>query len=202
MADPTSNPVEEVINAAKTKGDLTNDEKEKMQNFANIMASKVIYDYLQFTVNQYAAESKNPHEKTKEAAKICNKIRKLYKFNYTGSSEMMFKEHGFIFKMQLSMVDADYKLSIEIPKKYVQEAYRMIGFLLKTAQTFYQATIIDSADIIKEIADFAPDVDFSQLYYDKNNATLFFSEKTKKRIGPFCYYLNSARKPLAKLDQL
>ncbi len=171
---------------AKAREKYSDKEIDDFVNMGKKIASKTVLTALKEAVMVGPAKG----DDAGEAQKICAKIDKLMPYNYCGYVNIEMKEISSQLNLCLSIVPKDYKTDISIPSEdYVQELYSQYDYLRKTAIAYWHTWMGENPDLLKRIADYRRDVDFSKLRMNRENATtLFWDEEANKRIGIFAYY--------------
>lgn len=139
-------------------------------------------------------------ERRRKVKKLIARIRAQIPFDYAIPSIIEFNEIAARLNICLSLVPMDYKTDISIPdEKYAPDVLYQYEFLKNTAIAFWVEFCRKNPKLVAKLAKFAPDVDFSQIAVDAHNPTvMYFTPKSSKRIGIFCYYTDANGKPFYK----
>jgi hypothetical protein len=128
-----------------------------------------------------------------EATTIKTAVSKTLKHPAPAYIQTEFKETDLKLNICLLLVDRDYKTEIDIPSSdYSQDLYKAYDALKQYAIAYWHSYIEEYGAIVDKLRKFIPDVNFDKLQMNENNiTTLFLHEDCPKRIGIFCYYVNS-----------
>lgn len=187
---------------AKAAEKFSKKEIDDFMNMGRKLASKPVLSALKEVIMAKTPNGDDPVD-TEEAKKICAKIDKLMPYNYCGYVSIGFKPSEFMgtLNISLSIVPRDYKTEIDIPSTdYAKDLFEQYDFLRKTAVAFWHTWMEENPDLLRRIADYRPDVDFSKLQVDPEShySTLFWDAATSKRVGIFCYYVDAHGRPYYK----
>lgn len=134
---------------------------------------------------------------------LTKRLTKAIPFDCSGFIQCSFTEIPYKLNVSLSIVDKDYRTSIDIPHAdYVNDLYTKYNFLKDIAQAYWSQFAEENAGLYKELVVLCADVDFSKLHSEESNpTTMYFDASSAKRIGIFCYYVNEAGAPLRKVGK-
>lgn len=133
------------------------------------------------------------------ARELAAEIKSIMPYNYCGFVQCAFKEFPIKINVSLSIVGRDYKTDIMIPPGYEHDLLTKYNFIKGVAVAYWKQFCEEHPDLLKNIAEYRSDVDFSQLTVDKENPTvIYFDPECAKRIGIFCYYVDQHDRPYIK----
>ncbi len=83
--------------------------------------------------------------------------------------------------------------------KYANDLYRKYIFIKDTAIAFWKQFCEEHPSLYKELCDHCNGIDFTSLVIDAGNpTTMYFDPTSAKRVGIFCYYVDSYNRPFYK----
>lgn len=184
---------------ARARKDFSTDEVENFIKMGKVLASKSILSMLICLIKEGPAKGLDEAE----SKKLTKKIEQLMPYNYSGYVSLSFKEIPYILNVCLSLVDKDYVTDIDIPhESYAKDLYGKYDFLKQIARAFWRQFAQERPELIKRIAEYRTDIDFSDLVTDPVNTTvMYFDQDTNKRVGIFCYYVDEQGRPFYKKRQ-
>ena len=167
----------------------TNEEIQEFMNMGAKIANMVIVRSLEALIDFEVSRGANAIE----GNQLKTIVSKTLKYPAPGYIQVEFKETDLKLNICLMLVDRDYKTEIDIPSAdYVQDLYKAYDALRQNAVAYWHSYMEEYAVIVDKLRTFAPDVNFDKLQMNESNiTTLFFHEECPKRIGIFCYYVNS-----------
>jgi len=123
--------------------------------------------------------------------KLIKKVKKRIPYDYSGFVQCGFKETPMLLNVSLSVVGADYRTDIDIPHaSYAKDLFNKYDFLKSTARAYWRQFAEENPALFKSICGYSDE--FNELHIDYENPTLmYFDQKSKYRIGIFCYYVDS-----------
>ena len=181
---------------AKASKDFSEDEVNDFINSGKKLASKAVLSALICVIKEGSAKNLSADE----ATRLTKKIEKLMPYNYSGFVQCAFKETSYLLNICLSLVDKDYKTDIDIPHaSYARDLFQQYDFLKNIAVAYWKQFCEEQPELLKRIADYRRDVDFSQLIIDPNNpTTMYFDPECARRVGLFAYYVDQQGRPFYK----
>lgn len=189
----------------KVHKDFTPEQIKDLIMVGRKLASKAVLSALAVVLT----DATSPNYNKSEGDRLAKKINKLMnrdcgfiqlEFDDREISMDVFDGQKFALNCCLALVDKNYKTDVSIPHEdYAKPLYDNYNMLKTTAIAFWRQFMEDNSALYKRICSYRNDVDFSDLHIDENNpTTLYFDENCHKRVGIYCYYVNSEGKPFYK----
>lgn len=180
----------------KARKDFTDDEVTKFITMGKQLASKSVLSAVICILREGPEKGKDAGESTR----LIKKIEKLMPYDYSGFVQCAFNETPLLLNISLSLVARDYRTDVNVPhESYANDLFGKYDFLKNIAAAYWKQFNEEQPELMKRVADYRPDIDFSNLIVDENNpTTLFFDPECKMRLGIFCYYVDQHGRPFYK----
>ncbi len=169
--------------------------EDEVQSFITVgkqLASKTVLSMLISVINEGPDEGRS--------AQLAAEVASRMPFKYSGYLQCEFDEISHKLNISLSLVDRDYRTDIDIPDaRYAGDLYKKYNFLKDTAAAFWRQFVEEQPELVRRIGEYRTGVDFAALVVDPANPTvMYFDAASAKRVGIFCYYVDSNNQPFYK----
>jgi len=163
---------------------------EEIQYYLGVavrLANKPISYALIALLQEYGA--KDPSR----AGELKAEVKKRISDKELGFFKIEVDEHKYVINICLDLVNRNYKVFARVPhEKYSAGIHEFYGILRKTAQDYWCHYRMEHADLVRQIDEFFPEIDFSELHVDPdNNLTLYFCPNSIKRVGINITYMDN-----------
>lgn len=155
---------------------------------------------LQRTPDELAARSR-------QAEVLCDEIDAATPYSYSGFTQVEMVETPMKLNISLVLVPLDHKPSIVVPSKdYINDIFAQYDFLKKVAIAYWATWCEKHPGLSARINEFCG-FDLGALYEvipegSPSGTTLCWHEEVPNRVGVFCYYVDSAGRPMVHRDEL
>jgi len=175
----------------------TKEQLEWIMDVSNKVSEKTVLNLLISTVEEGPALGQGPCDE------LVTKIREKITIGFCGYLQCEFEEIKHRLNVSLTMVEKNYVASIDVPSdKYAQDLYAKYQLLKIIATAYWGQFYKDNTELLAEVAQYRPEVDFSTLHCDTESpTTLYFDPNSKFRVGIFPYYVDKNGKLLYKNKQ-
>jgi len=172
------------------------DEIQEFMELGAKVANMAVIKSLQAVIDMYVAKGKD----AAEGAEIKQALGATLKYPQPSYLQVEFRETDMKLNICLTIVDRDYRTSIDIPSHdYADDLFKSYDALKQYAVAYWHAYMEEYKVIVDRLKAFIPEIDFNKMKMNKDNpTTLYFDEACPKRIGVFCYYVNSKGQPFYK----
>ena len=195
------------------KNGYSKEEAKALIEFTEIIASKVVkkfvLDYIVWAGKRDGIEldTKSKEARVKAFKKVHAKVGRIVDKPFSGYQEFKFREKtgdDYILRYQLAIVPNDYEILLHIPEvsnlaeeneKHRKVLLYNLDRFIDIAKQFY-GQMINQSLIVRDLAEFLPDADVSELQVNVNNRTLFLENDCPFRIGVMCFYVNEDGEPI------
>lgn len=173
--------------------------EEEIDNFVNMskkLGSKPVLHALMEVIKEGPSKGYDKDE----ADRLVKLISSTLPYNYCGYVDIEMQEIPYRLNICLSLVAKNYRTEIDIPShNYVADLFSKYDMLKEIARAYWRSYVEANGNLYKRICDYRPDVDFSELKIDDvTKTTLYFDPSCAKRVGIFCYYVDSKGQPFYK----
>lgn len=177
--------IEAIKLAASDK--YTPDEIDSFINMEKRLTSKPVLYALMEVIKEGSSKGFNK----KKSESLCQNVLEKLQYNECGYISLTFKETSYILGVSLTLVEKNYRTDVNIPSEdYVKDLYEKYDLLKQCAAAFWGKFCIENPELLKDIAEYRKDVDFSSLKVDAENpTTMYFDPESKMRVGIGCFYI-------------
>lgn len=191
--------MEERLKKAEQHG-FSRNEAQQLLKFSKILASKTIKNYLIKFVQDSAENIDKNSDKYFLYKKLINKLNKISAEDFSGYQETSFEDKNEALhrlRYQLSIVPDNYEITIRAEERFIPSLLHYLDKFTDIAAMYYQQTVQENG-IIKDLAEFFPNLDVSQLHMNKYTRTLYLDENYPHRIGVLCFYVDANGNPCSE----
>ena len=180
-----------------TKKDISNEEITNLINLGKQTANKSVLTALICLIEE-AMENGSDVVIGKQ---LIDELMKL-RLDFCYRVQCEFEETSYILNICLSIVNCDYRTSVDIPsEKYTNDLYDKYNYLKQMAQIYWKHFCMYNGDLVNRIKEYRSDINITDLIIDEDNpTTLYFDKNSKRRIGIFCFYSDTNGKLFYKKD--
>jgi hypothetical protein len=130
-------------------------------------------------------------------ADLIEEIAGRREYKHCGYIQLEFGDYRL--NVTLSITNKDHKTTIDVPNdQYAQELYTHYNMLKMTAKSYWKYWANLNEDLVRKIEE-TLELSLSELQIDPANpTTMYFVQDVPRRVGLFCYYVDSAGNALLK----
>lgn len=181
--------------------------KEELESFINmgsVMASKAVLTVLSETIKERVSQGASA-EDNKRGRTLAKRVRNARPYQHSGYISLDFDdpEIKLTLCVSLARVSKEYELQVDIPsEQHGRNLFIKFAFLKNLAMAYWAKFTEDNPKLLRKVAKYMPDIDFSQLQVDKQKPyTMYFNPASESRIGIYCFFLDEHGKPFYRKGQ-
>lgn len=198
------------------KQGLSQRDAEKIKNQVRILASRSVKKFLilytehvakqrgydKVDKKQLKKENAEEFERYSAYKRFSKKLERFKVESYTGGMTITIDPGGKNLDLmcQIEVVPRDYEVTIMVEERSKPAVFHWWDRLTDMAKAYYHI-LIATENMQADLAEFIPDIDFSDMKMNKNNRTLYFDEQYEYRIGVLMYYIDTDGKPMIITDE-
>lgn len=177
---------------------FTEEEKAEFAKMAIKLAGKSVLTALIYVIKEGAAK-KGKDEKTCD--NLVKEVESHIEFPYCAYLPMELPGRTESLNFTLTLCAKDYSTVVHMPpegdKKTAQDHCVRLALMARTYWVYFKNL---NTELVDRIAEYRPDVDFSDLRPDDaHRVTLYFDKECSHRVGVFVYPVNHKGEPLIKV---